>query len=119
MSVIKLLRGGNKEMRKVNKAVLYFLLFSLAVSIFYTIAFSKTHTVCGRILRLDTGPKGAWHVDFGFWDDGKYYEGNISYGFIKDDISLDSMKKIKCVEIKCSFISNSINDLTDKRLRSD
>jgi hypothetical protein len=119
MSVIKLLRGGNKEMRKANQAVLYFLLLLLAGSIFYTIAFSKTHTVCGRILRLDKGPKGAWYVDFAFWDEGKYYDGSISRGFIKDDISLDSMKQMKCVEIKCSFISNSINDLTDKRLRSD
>lgn len=119
MSVIKLLRGGNKEMRKANKAVLYFLLLMLTVSIFYTIAFSKTHTVCGKILGLEQGPKGAWYIEFAFWDEGEYYEGSISRGFIKDDISLDSMKQMKCIEIKCSFISNSINDLTDKRLRCD
>jgi hypothetical protein len=85
--------------------------------IFYQIAFSKTHTVCGKVLGIRKGRTSF--VLYGFWHDGKYYDERTSCAFIKDDISIDSMKQMKCVEIKCSFISNSINDLTDKRLRSD
>ena len=60
--------------------------------------------------------KRGWCVDYAFWEDGEYYSGCVGYGSINHSISIDSMKQMKCVEIKCSFISSSLNDLTDQRV---
>lgn len=112
-----IVKYDEEKIRREIKFVYTFFLIIFLFAIFNQIAFWKTHTVCGKVLGIRHS-RGSW-VLYGFWHDGKHYSGEISGGFIKDGISLDSMKQMKCVEIECSFVSNSINDLTDKRLRSD
>jgi hypothetical protein len=87
----------------------------LILFLFFKIAFIKSNTVCGKIIGEST-TRGATHYKYKFYVNEKVYFATHPYPYFKDNLTLDSLKKIDCIQIEYSSFSPNISKLVDKRV---
>ena len=100
--------------KKVLRIFYISLIFVLIYILFFQIIWSKTQIVCGTI----TGEsKLRTHriITYKFYESNRIFEGFMYKVDLRRDISIDSMKRIKCVRICVSEINPNFNYIVDDR----
>lgn len=80
------------------------------------IFYSNSSCACAQITKETAQAKGGYSTRYIFTVDEKTIEGKVSNSYLKRNISLDSLKKIKCIKIEYSNYSTYFNRVIDKRI---
>jgi hypothetical protein len=96
-----------------NLTILMVCLFLLLISI-NKLAYISSSSACGTFFRLGE-TRGAKYLHYEFFIDNVKHEGSISRIDLRIK-SLDSLKKIDCIQIEYSNFSTYFNLVVDKRI---
>jgi len=102
---------NSKQLNRLLVIVISLIVLFLVV---YNLSFLKSRTICGKIIG-EHEIKGAKYIRYRFIIDNDTSEGSLSVLDVKR-ISLDSLKKIECVQIQYSEFSSFFNRVVDKRI---
>lgn len=103
---------------KVNNFIFVTLLIAHLGVLFFKIAYLESTFVCGKIIGRSK-VKGINYVNYSFVVNGETYFNSISRYDLKNEITIDSLEKVNCIQIEYSFISKSINRFADNRFLID
>ncbi len=99
--------------------MLVFILIVLACfgyGLWKEIAFMHSSQTCGRITEKIRAARGHCYFKYSFKVNDRSYENDISCMEIKNEFSLDSLKKIQCVKIEYSLFNEATNRIVDERI---
>ncbi|MNU55783.1 hypothetical protein D3C71_448660 [compost metagenome] len=99
---------------KINRLIFAILVISFFGVVFYEVAYFKSTFVCGKIIGTSK-MRGVNFLHYSFSIDERSYFSSIAQYDLKNGITIDSLKKVDCIQIEYSFISVAINRFTDKR----
>ena len=99
---------------KVNKFIFLILILFLSGAAFFEIAYLKSYFACAKIIDVSK-VKGINYLNFCFVVNGKKHFSSVARYEINPNISTDSLKNVQCLQIEYSFISETINRVSDKR----
>jgi len=105
-----------KETRKELKIsfiiIVIIIVFAL---IFPRIMYVNSSIVCGKVYERHS-IRGSDSFDFKFKIDGETLNNNVPVGFIKKNVSYDSIKKIECLKVEYSNYSTLFSRIVDERV---
>ena len=106
---------------RLTKQIIYIvigfiLLITIAVS-FNGLMFLNTRKTCATFYKIGTS-RYVDYYHYSYFINGKKYDGSLTRKELKIK-SLDSLKKIKCVEIEYSTYINSYSRVIDQRVVSE
>lgn len=104
------------ENRKALKLVLIIFIICLFFGAYYEIAFMKTKQTCGEITDRISGAKNHCYFKYSFKLNNKIYYSEVPCIEINGELSLESLKKIKCIKIEYSTLDKSYNRIVDARI---
>lgn len=107
--------------RKIKKQILWIIigfplflfLFSFVIQFFYT----KSNITCGTFYKKGTS-RYIDYYHYYFYADGEKCTGSISEGDL-ELVSLDSLKKMECIEIEYSLYNTIYSRVVDTRIITD
>ncbi len=94
------------------KYVLLLILVIVFLILFSLLNYTKT---CGKIVKKSS-INSCITIKYEFKVKNQLQTGSMDIDYIKNDISIDSLQKIKCIEIKYSNLLSNINWISDKRI---
>lgn len=94
------------------------LISHIAYTSYFNAAINNSTIVCGRFVGTTT-IRGVGNVQIEFVSNGVKRSFYIYLSSLKENISIDSLLNIKCVEISCSVSDPDIFDITDRRFLND
>lgn len=80
------------------------------------IAFMNSSQTCGRIIEQISGSRKHCYFKYSFNINDKSYEDVIACIEVKNEFSLDSLKKIQCIKIEYSLFNEATNRIVDERI---
>ena len=93
-------------------------LLILIFLVIYVVYFSTTEKTCCKIVGVSS-IRGGGVILYDYEINHRKHKGSMTVGYFKDEISLDSLKKIDCVEMEYSKYLPFLNRITDKRILSE
>lgn len=76
----------------------------------------NSRQTCGRIIELISSSRRHYYFRSSFKINNRSYENDIACIEIKDEFSLDSLKKIQCIKIEYSLFNEATNRIVDERI---
>ena len=104
------------ENRKVLKLVMAIFIGCLVFGSWHDIAFMKTKQTCGEITEATRGVRNHCYLKYSFKISSKTYYREMPCNEIKSELTLDSLKKIKCIKVEYSLIDKSYTRIIDDRI---
>ena len=114
------LKNRNNKIMSINKKILILILFFITLLL---IGYSTNYlllknsiTTTGKIIGQQKATKGGYCIVYLFSVKGQNIKGTIYTSYIKEQLTLDSLKKIPDVKIKYSKYSLNYNEIIDSRI---
>ena len=109
----------NKVMSR-NKQILMLVIFLFSLLILAKIInltfYNNSSIITGKIIGQQRATKGGYTIVYEFKVKGREVKGTIFTSFIKENLTLDSLKNIPNIKIEYSKYSTNFNRIIDKRI---
>lgn len=112
-------KKNNKSLtykKKLLVVILFFITLLLIGYISNYLMLRNSIITTGKIIGQQKATKGGYVIVYLFKVKGNYVKGTIYSSFIKNSLTLDSLKMIPNIKIEYSKNSVNYNDIIDKRI---